>query len=54
MDVKYTTFPDDWMPFMVIKKTTTHASSRHSTTHHLRPPLSSIEVEASSVVRYQK
>lgn len=42
------------MPFMTIKKTIIHESSKHKTIHHLRPPGSSIDGAASNVVLYQK
>lgn len=53
-DVKYTTLPELCMPFITIKNTTVHDSNKHSTIHHLKPPLSSIFGAASNVVRYQK
>lgn len=37
-----------------MKNTTIQDSNKHNTIHHLRPPESSMEGEASKVVRYQK
>lgn len=48
------TLPELWMPFIMIRKTAIHAANKHSTIHHFKPPLSSIDAEASSVVWYQK
>lgn len=42
------------MPFITIKKTMVHDSSKHNAIHHLGLPGSSIDGEASSVVLYQK
>jgi hypothetical protein len=48
------TLPEDWMPFITMKKTVVQAKNSNMTIHHLRPPLLSISGAASSVVRYQK
>lgn len=42
------------MPFITIKKTIAQAANKHKTIHHFKPPLSSIDGDASSVVWYQK
>lgn len=51
---QWLTLPELCMPFITIKKTMAHAASKHKTIHHLRPPLSSIDGDASNVVWYQK
>lgn len=48
------TFPDDWIPFITMQKTTSQLISKHITIHHFNPWPSSIVGDASRVTRYQK